>query len=60
MQIKYIIILGGVFILSYLTFQVLSGLGKIKVPFSWHKIGGVLLLIIAIFHAIIGLLFLLK
>jgi hypothetical protein len=60
MQIKYLIILAGTIMLAMLIHQVFSGLGKIKFNPKNHKIVGVTLLIFAIVHAAIALIYLLS
>lgn len=60
METRYIIIIGGLVLFLILTFQVLSGLRIIKITYNWHKAGGLLLFTFAIFHLIIGVIYLIK
>jgi hypothetical protein len=50
-----IILIGGLFNLALLLFQLLSGLHYIKVPFGVHKKTGIALVITAIIHGILGI-----
>ena len=49
-----IILIGGLVNLTLLLFQLLSGLHYIKVPFGVHKKTGILLVVCAIIHGILG------
>uniref|UniRef100_A0A7C4XMM4 Cytochrome b561 domain-containing protein n=1 Tax=candidate division WWE3 bacterium TaxID=2053526 RepID=A0A7C4XMM4_UNCKA len=60
METKYLIITAGSVILIILTVQVLSGLRIIKANPKYHKWGGLIILTLAIIHAIIGASYLLK
>lgn len=45
----------GILVFALIIFQVLNGLKIIKVPFKWHKRTALLILLIAILHAVVGL-----
>lgn len=60
MQFKFLIIAAGAIILALLTYQVLSGLGKFEFNSKRHKIVGIAILSLAIIHATVGLVFLLR
>ena len=49
-----IILIGGLVNLTLLLFQLLSGLHYIKVPLGVHKKTGILLVVFAIIHGILG------
>ncbi len=49
-----IILIGGLVNLILLLFQLLSGLHYIKVPLGVHKKTGILLVVFAIIHGILG------
>ncbi|MGE5416614.1 MAG: hypothetical protein ACM3UZ_07615 [Acidobacteriota bacterium] len=46
---------GGLTLLALLFFQVLTGRQIIKVPFTWHRINALLIIVIAIGHAVMAL-----
>jgi hypothetical protein len=50
-----IILIGGLFNLALLLFQLLSGLHYIKVPFGVHKKTGIALAITAFIHGMLGI-----
>jgi len=50
-----IILIGGLFNMALLVFQLLSGLHYIKVPFGVHKKTGILLVITSFFHGLLGI-----
>jgi len=50
-----IILIGGLFNLALLLFQLLSGLHYIKVPFGVHKKTGIALVLFAFIHGILGI-----
>ena len=50
-----IILIGGLFNLALLLFQLLSGLHYIKVPFGVHKKTGIALVITAFIHGMLGI-----
>jgi len=50
-----IILIGGLFNLALLLFQLLSGLHYIKVPFGVHKKTGITLVITAFIHGMLGI-----
>lgn len=58
-NLKVIVLIGGILMFLLLSFQILSGLKIIKVPFIWHKRGAIALFLFAIVHAMIGVLFVL-
>lgn len=45
----------GLVLAILLTFQILSGARKIKVPFVWHRRNGYLMGVVALVHAFLGL-----
>jgi len=49
-----IILIGGMINLILLLFQLLSGLHYINVPFGVHKKTGILLVVCAMIHGILG------
>ncbi len=46
---------GGLVILLVLVFQTLNGLKVVKVPFRCHKATGIALLVLGLFHAVLGI-----
>jgi hypothetical protein len=50
-----IILIGGLFNMALLLFQLLSGLHYIKAPFGVHKKTGILLVITSFFHGLLGI-----
>lgn len=60
MTANYAILAAGTILILVLFFQVLSGLRVIKVSPKVHKSGGLVLLALAIIHAVIGAAYLLK
>jgi len=46
---------GGIVIFLLLVFQILTGLGKIKVPYKVHKFTAYIILLIGILHAVLGI-----
>lgn len=50
-----IILIGGLFNMALLLFQLLSGLRYIKVPFGTHKKTGIVLVMTAFIHGILGI-----
>lgn len=49
-----IILIGGLVNLALLLFQLLSGLRYIKVPFGIHRKTGIILVVCAVIHGILG------
>lgn len=45
----------GILLLVLLTFQILSGLRVIKVPFKYHRANGITIFAIALTHAFFGI-----
>jgi len=50
-----IILIGGLFNMALLVFQLLSGLHYIKVPFGIHKKTGIALVITSFIHGFLGI-----
>jgi hypothetical protein len=57
MDTKYLIIIGGTTLLLFIIFQILSGLKLIKVDYKWHKYIGIGIALLALVHAVIGLVY---
>lgn len=48
---------GGMFVFVLLTIQVLFGLRVIKVPMKWHKWLGISILVLALIHGTLAVLY---
>jgi hypothetical protein len=48
---------GGILLAALVIFQVLVGTRVVKLPFTWHKVNGFLILFVALAHGFIGYMF---
>ncbi len=51
------VVIGGFILAILLTFQILTGLGYLKVSQKYHHYTGIALYVLAIFHLILGLIY---
>jgi predicted ferric reductase len=48
---------GGMFLFALVLLQVMGGLRVVKMPITWHKWLGISILVVALFHGIIAMLY---